>query len=104
VRRIEMSIEVSTAKHVIHNKLESQIKTAGAKLDTLKARAEVAKANVEIKAIADLATQKLEIHQKLQELKKSSDDKWEHAKKDIEARIAAFEQSIKGIESKVKAH
>jgi len=99
-----MSIEVSTAKHVIHNKLESQIKTAGAKLDTLKARAEVAKANVEIKAIADLATQKLEIHQKLQELKKSSDDKWEHAKKDIEARIAAFEQSIKGIESKVKAH
>lgn len=99
-----MSIEVSTAKHLIHDKLESELKTAETKLDTLKARAEVAKANLEIKAIAGLATQRLEIHQKIQELKNAGDEKWEHAKKDIEARIAAFEKSIKGIESKVKAH
>ncbi len=99
-----MSIEVKTAKHAVHDKLESQLKTAEAKLDTLKARAEVAKANVEIKAIADLTTQKLEIHQKLQELKKSGGDKWEHAKTELEARIAAFEKSVQGIESKIKAH
>ena len=99
-----MSIEVSTAKHVIHDKLESELKTAETRLDTLKARAEVAKANLEIKAIVGLATQRLEIHQKLQELKNAGDEKWEHAKKDIETRIAAFEKSIKGIESKVKAH
>ncbi|MGB8032102.1 MAG: hypothetical protein WCF30_20825 [Terracidiphilus sp.] len=97
-----MTIEVSTAKHVIHDKLESQIKSAEAKLDTLKSRAEVAKANVEIKAIADLAAQKLEIHQKLQELKRTDDSKWGNAKKDLEARVAAFEKSVKGIEAKVK--
>ena len=99
-----MSIAVSTAKHVVHDKIESQIKTAETKLDTLKARAEVAKANAEIKAIADLAAKGLEIHQKLHELKKSGDDKWEHARKDLESRVAAFEESVKGVESKVKAH
>ena len=99
-----MSIEVSTAKCAIHDKLESQIKTAEAKLDTLKARAEVAKANLEIKAITDLTAQKLELHQKLQELKKTGEGHWEHAKADLEAKIVAFEKSVKGIESKVKAH
>ncbi len=98
-----MSIEVSSAKHAIHDKLESQIKTAEAKLDTLKARAEVAKANLELKAIAALAMQKVEIHEKLRELKASSEANWERAKKDLEARIAAFEKSIKEIEAKVKA-
>jgi len=99
-----MSIEVSTTKHSIHDKLESEIKAAEAKLQTLKSKAEAAKANAEIKAITDLTAQKLEIQQKLQELKKTGDDKWEHAKKDVEARIAAFETSIKGIEAKVKTH
>lgn len=99
-----MSTEVKTAKNAIHDKLESQLKTAEAKLDTLKARADVAKANVEIKAIAGLAAQKLEIHQKLQELKKSGEDHLEHAKVDVEARIAAFEKTIKDIESKIKTH
>lgn len=99
-----MSIEVQAAKHAIHDKLEAQLKTAESKFDTLKARAEVAKASLEIKAIADLTTQKLEIHQKLQELKKSGDEHWEHAKKDIESRISAFEKSLRGIESKVKTH
>jgi len=98
-----MSIEVSSAKHAIHDKLESQIKTAEAKLDTLKARAEVARANLELKAIAALAMQKVEIHEKLRELKALSEANWEHAKKDLEARIAAFEKSIKEIEAKVKA-
>jgi chromosome segregation ATPase len=99
-----MSLEVSTAKHAIHDKLESEIEAAKAKLDTLKARAEVAKANVEIRAIAELAVQRLDIHEKLQELKRLGDDKWGQAKKDIEARLAGLERSIKGIEAKVKAH
>ncbi len=99
-----MSIDASTAKHAIHEKLESQIKTAEAKLDTLKARAEVAKANLELKAIADLASRRLQIHQKLQELKKLGGDQLERAKTDLDARIAAFETSIKEIEAKVKAH
>ena len=101
-----MNIEVmgaNAARHAIYDKLESEIKTAEAKLDTLKARAEVAKANVELKAIAALATQKLELHEKLRELKASSEANWQLLKKDLETRIAAFEKSVKEIEAKVKA-
>ncbi len=99
-----MSIEVKAAEHAIYDKLESQIKSAEARLDTLKARAEVAKANAELKTIAELATQKLEIHQKLEELKKAGVDRLQHAKADLEARVAAFEKSVKGLEAKVKTH
>jgi multidrug efflux pump subunit AcrA (membrane-fusion protein) len=99
-----MNIEASTAKHVVHDQLESRIKTAEAKLDTLKARAEVAKANFEIKAIADLAAQRLEIHQKLQELKSAGEERWEHAKADLVLRIATFEKAVEKIAAKVKAH
>jgi glycine cleavage system pyridoxal-binding protein P len=98
------TMEVNATKHAIHDKLESQIKTAEAELATLKARATAAKANAEIKAIAELAVQKAEIHQKLQELKKLGTDRWEQAKADLVLRIAAFENAVKGIEAKVKAH
>jgi multidrug resistance efflux pump len=99
-----MSTDVSLAKQAIHDKLESQIKLAEAKLETLKARAEAAKANLEIKVITDLLTKKPVIQQKLQELKKAGADRWEQAKTDIETRISDFEKSVKGIESKLKAH
>jgi multidrug resistance efflux pump len=66
-----MSAAVKIAKKVIHDKLESQIKTAEAKLDTLKAQAETAKADIEIKAIKALLTEMQAIVQKLRELKKS---------------------------------
>jgi hypothetical protein len=100
----KMTTDVNNlAKQAIHDKLESQIKTAEAKLDTLKARAETAKANLEIKAIAELLPKKQVIQQKLQELKKSGGHRWEQEKTDLEARIADFEKSMKGIESKAKA-
>lgn len=98
-----MSTDLNIAKQAIHHKLESQIKAAEAKLETLKARAEAAKANVEIKAIAELLPKKVEIQQKLEQLKKSGGDRWEQAKADLEGRIADFEKSVKGIESKAKA-
>jgi hypothetical protein len=91
------------AKQVIHDKLESQIKTAEAKLDTLKAKAEAAKAIVEIKAITELLPKKQAIQQKFQQLKDSGGDGWAQAKADLEGRIADFEKSIKGFESKAKA-
>jgi len=99
-----MSIEVNAAKHAVYDKLDSQLKTAQATLDTLKARAEAAKANVEVKAIADLLTKKPVIQHKLEELKKSGEQQFEQAKADLEKRIADFESSVKGIESKLKAH
>ena len=98
-----MSIEVTTAKQAIQDKLESRIKTAEAKLQTLKARAEAAKADVEIKAIVDLLTRKEELHRKLQELKKSGEARWEIVKADLVLRIATFEKAVEGIEAKVKA-
>jgi len=98
-----MSTEVNIPKQAIHDKLESKIKAAEAKLDTLKARAENAKANVEIKAISELISKKPLIRQKLQELKNSGEDRWEQAKAELEVRITEFEKSLKGIESKVKA-
>jgi multidrug resistance efflux pump len=98
-----MSTEVNIAKQAIHDMLESKIKTAEAKLDTLKARAEKAKANVEIRAIKELLTKRPLIRLKLQELKNSGGDRWEQAKADLEVHIAEFENLVKGIESKVKA-
>ena len=99
-----MSTSATTTKQAVHDKLESQIKLAEAKLHTLKAEAENAKANVEIKAIADLASKKLSIDRKLQELKKASGEAWNRANADLEALIADFQKSVKTIESKVKAH
>ena len=96
--------EVNMAKQAIHDKLEAQIKTTEAKLDTLKAQAEMAKANLEIKAIAELLPKRQAIQQKLQELKKSGGDRWEQAKTDLEARIADLEKSMKAVESKAHSH
>jgi hypothetical protein len=99
-----MTTGTIVAKQVVHDKLESQIKLAEAKLHTLKAQAENAKANAEIKAIADLAPKKQSIQRKLQELKKSSGEAWNQTKTDLEAHIAEFEKLLKGIESKAKTH
>jgi multidrug efflux pump subunit AcrA (membrane-fusion protein) len=97
------TMEANATKHAIYDKLESQIKTAEAKLATLKARAEVAKANAEIKAITDLLPRKEGLHRKLQELKKSGEDRWEVVKNDLMVLIADFEKSVKEIEAKAKA-
>ena len=97
-----MNDDVKIAKQVVHDKLESQIKTAEAKLEALKAQAEAAKANLEIKAIASLLPKKQAIQQKLQELKNLGADHWEQAKADLERRITEFEQSVKALESKAK--
>lgn len=99
-----MSTDVDMAKHAIQDRFESQIKTVEAKLDTLKARAQTVKANVEIKAITELLTKKPVLQHKLQELKKSVGDQWERVKADLETRIADFEKSVHGIESKIKAN
>lgn len=97
-----MNTDLHLAKQATHDKLASQLRTAEATLDTLKARAEAAKANVEIKAIAELVRKKPVIQQKLGELRKAGDNEWERAKRDVETHIADFEKSVKGIGSKVK--
>ena len=96
-----MSTEVKLAKQAIHDKIESQLKTAEAMLDTLKAQAASAKANVELKAIAELMTRNQAIQQKLHELKKSDGGQFEQVKADVKARITELEKTMKEIESRV---
>ena len=99
-----MSTDMKITKQAIEDKLESQINTVGAKLDMLKAQADAAKANVEAQAIAELLPKKVAMQLKLQELKKSGADRLQQAKADLETQVAAFENAVKGIESKIRAH
>jgi len=65
-----MSIVTNAAMQAIRNKVESEINNAAAKLETLKAEAETAKADFEIKAITELLTKQHEILHKLREPRK----------------------------------
>ncbi len=98
-----MNTVANKAKQAIQDEFQSRIRAAVAKLDSLKAHAQTAKANVEIKAIAELLPKKAGIQQELQELKESASDRWEQGKADLESRIEDFEKSVKEIQSKAKA-
>jgi hypothetical protein len=95
--------DVKLERDAIHEKFESQINTAEAKLNALKVRAKTAKVNFERKAITDLLTRKQEILQKLHDLKNLDGGQWEQAKADFESRIADLQKSLKEIESNPKA-
>jgi predicted nucleic acid-binding Zn-ribbon protein len=103
-RNIEMTVETKATKEAIHEMLEARIKTVESKLDTLKARAETVKATAEIKAIAELASRRIQLRQKLEELRKTGDLNLEHAKKQVESLVTEFEKAVKDIEAKVHAH
>jgi len=98
-----MSTDMNIEKKAAHDKIESQIHTAQAKLETLKAKAESTKANGELKLIAELATKKLTLDQKVNELKKSSDATYQKVKADVESRVAELEQSVKAVEARLKS-
>ncbi len=68
----------------------------------MKAKAESAKADAELKAIASLVTAKRTLDQKVAELKNAGEAAFQQAKADVEARIAEFDKSVKAIESKIK--
>jgi DNA gyrase/topoisomerase IV subunit A len=98
-----MSSDVNMAKRAIYDKLDSHIKIAEAKLDMLKARADSAKADAEIKAVAELLARKRALQLELKALKKLGGTRWEQAKADLEAHIGHFEELLKETESKAKA-
>jgi chaperonin cofactor prefoldin len=97
------NVAVNAARKAVYDKVESQIHTFEAQLATLKAKAESAKADAELKALANLAKTKLTLDQKVRELKTTGQDAFQQAKADVEARIAEFEKTVKAIESKIKA-
>ena len=98
-----MSVDVGLAKQVVQEKLESRFKDAEAKLHALKLKAEVAKTAIEIKMIVDLLGKAPAIHHKLEEFQKTSGDRRDQIKADLEKRVVDFENSVKAIESKAKA-
>ena len=97
-----MSTEANIGRKVLHDKIESQISTVQSKLEALKAKAQTAKANAELKTIADLLAQKRVVDQKLAELKGAGEASYDRAKADIESRVANIEESVKTIEGKLR--
>jgi len=98
-----MNIDLTVAKHQVYDQVESWIKTAQAKLETLEDQAEGKMTKVEVGAYETLLPKLEAIQQKLQELKKSSGKQWKQLKADLERLIADFEKSVKEIESEAKA-
>jgi len=97
-----MCAEVNMANQAIHDKFETQIKIAEAKLDMVKAQAESAKAEAQIK-VAELLARNRALQLELKALKKLGGDRWERAKADLEAHLAHFGKLLKDAESEAKA-
>lgn len=96
-----MSTETNIAKQAVHDRIDSQVKSVQARLETLKARAEAATAAAA--TIADLFVKKQLIDRMLSDLKKSGEGRYQQAKADIESRVAELEKSVQAIEAKFKA-
>ena len=99
----QVTVTVNAARKAVYDKIESQIHMFEGQLATLKAKAESAKADAELKAIANLVTAKRALDQKVVELKKAGEAAFQQAKADVEARVAEFDKSVKAIQSKIKA-
>jgi len=97
-----MNIAANLVRHVAHEKLESQIKTAQERLDALKAKAESAKSSIEVEAVSTLSPKTKIIQHELRELKKSGGNEWDHAKAILQRKIDDFEKSVKKLESKAR--
>ena len=98
-----MNIDLTVAKQQVYDEVESWIKTAQAKLETLEGLAEGKMTKVEVDAYETLLPKLQAIQQKLQQLKKSSGKQWKQLKADLERLIADFEKSVKQIEAQAKA-
>jgi len=98
-----MNIDLTVAKQQIYDQVESWIKTAQEKLETLEDQAEGKMTKVEVEAYETLLPKLQAIQQKLQELKKASGKQWKQLKPDLERLITDFEKSVKQIESEAKA-
>jgi hypothetical protein len=94
-----MSAAVDLARH---DKLESRIRTAEAKLKTLKERGETAKAEIELNVIAELLTKQLVIVKKLRGLEESGGGSWQKLASTHGAQTSRRWPG--GIESAVKAN
>jgi hypothetical protein len=89
-----MNVEAKTARMAIQDKPAFNPNCVGTKVEALINRSELALAGMEIMKISDWDALKLELHQKIQELKQSGDGLWQRVKPDLEAKVAVLEASI----------
>jgi outer membrane protein TolC len=98
-----MSIDQTIAKQAIHDQLQAKASLAEASLQTVKARAEEAKATLQIKAIAALFPKTQLIRRELENLKQSNGSGWDKLKTGVEHRIAELENAIGKLQTKTAA-
>lgn len=94
-----MSTETDT-KSSLHDRIESQVQGARARLDALKVKATSNAAKAELKLIAGLLASQRILEAKLSELKKSNQAANAQAKTDIESRIADLERKAQAVEAR----
>jgi hypothetical protein len=92
-------------KEAYHEKMDAQLKTWGADIEQLKAKAAMAKADVKVeyeKQLAQLRAKHGDAHTKLEELKRSSAAAWEELKTGSEMAFDDIRQSLKHATAKFK--
>lgn len=99
----ETDVAVGAARKAVLDAVEARIHSFEAQLLALKASAESAKAIAELTAIANLATAKRALDQKVAELRPAGEAMFRQLKGDVDARLAEFDNAIKAIASKIKA-
>jgi len=90
-----MHVEARTAKNRTQDRTGLQPKDAGMRVTALNGRSAVTLGCADVMTIADWGALRLEIHQKLQELKQWGDGCWLQIEPDLEAKVAALEESIR---------
>ena len=97
----QTTVAVKAARKAVYDKIESQIHTFEAQLATLRAKAQSAKADAELTSIANLATAKRALDEKVAELKNAGEVTFERIKADVERRVAELDKSLQAIASKI---
>jgi nucleotide-binding universal stress UspA family protein len=94
---VKMPEEKSEKRKAYQEKVETQLKEWGVRIDELKAKAERSKIELKMqyeKQIEDLRLQKEALEKKLQEFKESGEETWEHLKTAIEKGFDELKDSV----------
>lgn len=96
-----VNVAESAARKAVFDTIASRIHTLEAQLAMLKAKAESAKADTEVTAIAKLATAKQTLDLKFAELKSNGAAAFDQVRADVERRVAEFDKSLQSIATRI---
>jgi outer membrane murein-binding lipoprotein Lpp len=97
----QATVTAKAARKAVYDKIESQIHTFEAQVATLRAKAESAKADAQLAAIANLATAKRALDEKVAELKNAGEVTFERVRADVERRTAELDKSLQALASRI---